>query len=220
MPPLECVFGKSSTAAMQSEAWSAVTYHNKAPDFYEEIKIKLPPNLTPEHHLLFTFYHISCSAGKKPDEKGPTETPIGYTWIPALNEGRLSLGEFLLPVSLEKLPSSYSMLSTEVHLPGIKWMEGHKGVFNVAVRAVSSVHNQDLHIHKFMKACHQIEGRVTSSPGRSTEGNLETLLRKSITNLSKTQEERLVRFLFLVLDKLIQLLVRPPVISGTIVNIG
>lgn len=35
-------------------------------------------------------------------------------WIPALNEGRLSLGEFLLPVSLEKLPSSYSMLSTEV----------------------------------------------------------------------------------------------------------
>ena len=30
----------------------------------------------------------------------------------------------------------------QVHLPGIKWMEGHKGVFNVAVRAVSSVHNQ------------------------------------------------------------------------------
>ncbi|XP_073227641.1 dedicator of cytokinesis protein 7-like isoform X3 [Porites lutea] len=220
MPPLECVFGKSSTAAMQSEAWSAVTYHNKAPDFYEEIKIKLPPNLTPEHHLLFTFYHISCSTGKKPDEKGPTETPIGYTWIPALNEGRLSLGEFLLPVSLEKLPSSYSMLSTEVHLPGIKWMEGHKGVFNVAVRAVSSVHNQDLHIHKFMKTCHQIEGRVTSSPSRSTEGNLETLLTKSIVNLSKAQEEPLVRFLFLVLDKLILLLVRPPVISGTIVNIG
>ena len=30
----------------------------------------------------------------------------------------------------------------QVHLPGIKWMESHKGVFNVAVRAVSSVHNQ------------------------------------------------------------------------------
>ena len=67
-----------------------------------------------------------------------------------------------------------------------------------------------------MKACHQIEGRVASTPGRSAEGNLETLLRKSITNLSKTQEERLVRFLFLVLDKLILLPVRPPVISGTI----
>ena len=53
--------------------------YRRAPDFYEEIKIKLPPNLTPEHHLLFTFYHISCSTGKKPDEKGPTETPIGYT---------------------------------------------------------------------------------------------------------------------------------------------
>ena len=67
-----------------------------------------------------------------------------------------------------------------------------------------------------MKTCHQIEGRVTSSPSRSTEGNLETLLTKSIVNLSKAQEEPLVRFLFLVLDKLILLLVRPPVISGTI----
>ena len=30
----------------------------------------------------------------------------------------------------------------QVHLPEIKWMESHKRVFNVAVRAVSSVHNQ------------------------------------------------------------------------------
>ena len=25
----QCLFGKSSTAAMQSEVWSAITYHNK-----------------------------------------------------------------------------------------------------------------------------------------------------------------------------------------------
>lgn len=74
---------------------------------------------------------------------------------------------------------------------------------------------QDIHIHKFLKVCHQIEGRVMS-PTRSSEGNLESVLRKSILDLSKTQEEPLVRFLFLVLDKLILLLVRPPVISGTV----
>lgn len=55
-----------------------------------------------------------------------------------------------------------------------------------------------------------------SSPTRSSEGNLESVLRKSIVDLSKTQEEPLVRFLYLVLDKLILLLVRPPVISGTV----
>lgn len=74
---------------------------------------------------------------------------------------------------------------------------------------------QDIHIHKFLKVCHQIEGRVMS-PTRSSEGNLESVLRKSILDLSKTQEEPLVRFLYLVLDKLILLLVRPPVISGTV----
>ena len=35
-------------------------------------------------------------------------------------------------------------------------------------------------------------------------------------DLSKAREEPLVRFLYLVLDKLILLLVRPPVISGTV----
>ena len=52
---------------------------NRSPDFYEEVKLKLPAHLTDQHHLLFTFYHISCSPGKKPEEKGPVETPIGYT---------------------------------------------------------------------------------------------------------------------------------------------
>ncbi|XP_068675223.1 dedicator of cytokinesis protein 7-like [Montipora foliosa] len=220
LAPLECLFGKSSTSALQSESWTAVTYHNKAPDFYEEVKIKLPAHLTAEHHLLFTFYHISCSGGKKADDKGPTETPIGYTWIPAMKDGRLALGEFHLPVSLEKPPPSYSMLSPEVPLPGMKWVEGHKGVFHVAVRTVSSIHPQDLHIQKFIKTCHQIEGRVTSSPNRVSEGNLESMLKKSIVDLCKAREEPLVRFLYLVLDKLILLLVRPPIISGTVVNIG
>ena len=75
---------------------------------------------------------------------------------------------------------------------------------------------QEVHINKFLKTCHQIEGRTTSSPSRGPEGNLETLLRKSIVDLSKAWEEPLVRFLYLVLDKLVLLLVRPPIISGTV----
>ncbi|XP_027052730.1 dedicator of cytokinesis protein 7-like, partial [Pocillopora damicornis] len=130
------------------------------------------------------------------------------------------LGEFHLPVSLEKPPTSYSVLSPEVQLPGMKWLESHKGVFHVAVRAVSSIYTQDIPIHKFLKICHQIEGRVASSPTRTSEGNLESVLRKSIVDLSKAREEPLVRFLYLILDKLILLLVRPPIISGTVVNIG
>lgn len=57
-----------------------VTHHNKTPQFYDEIKLLLPLNLTEKHHLLFKFYHVSCrnakltpcerftATGEKPDE--------------------------------------------------------------------------------------------------------------------------------------------------------
>lgn len=50
--------------------------YSRFPDFYDEIKIKLPSVFSEQHHLLFTFYHISC---QKKIEQNPTETPIGYT---------------------------------------------------------------------------------------------------------------------------------------------
>ena len=60
-----------------SPSCSAVTYHNKSPDFYEEVKVKLPSNLRDYHHILFTFYHISCQGQRK--DQSSTEFPVGYT---------------------------------------------------------------------------------------------------------------------------------------------
>ena len=76
---LKVIYGKSSCPEMTNEMYSAVTYHNKSPDFYEEIKIKLPSNLREYHHILFTFYHISCQ-GQRKDQQS-TELPVGYTVI-------------------------------------------------------------------------------------------------------------------------------------------
>ena len=70
------IFGKSSCPEFATEAYTAVTYHNKSPDFYDEFKVKLPPVLGDQHHLLFTFYHISC---QKKNEEKTIETPVGYT---------------------------------------------------------------------------------------------------------------------------------------------
>lgn len=77
LPLLKAIFGKSNCPELSREAYTAVTYHNKSPDFYEEIKVKLPAKLTDAHHLLFTFYHISCQSKK--NESGPVEVPVGYT---------------------------------------------------------------------------------------------------------------------------------------------
>lgn len=51
----------------------------RAPDFYEEVKLEIPADLKDPHHLLFTFYHISCSKPKD-KETGPVEPVLlGYT---------------------------------------------------------------------------------------------------------------------------------------------
>uniref|UniRef100_A0A8C3NKT3 Uncharacterized protein n=1 Tax=Geospiza parvula TaxID=87175 RepID=A0A8C3NKT3_GEOPR len=199
------IFGKSSCPEFSKEAYTAVVYHNRSPDFHEEIKIKLPATLTDHHHLLFTFYHVSCQQKQNTPLETPNSYPIGeleQLWIPMLQNGRLKTGQFCLPVSLEKPPQAYSVLSPEVPLPGMKWVDNHKGVFNVEVVAVSSLHTQDPYLDKIM------------------ENNLENELKSSISALNSSQLEPVVRFLHLLLDKLILLVVRPPVIAGQIVNLG
>ncbi|XP_018426758.1 PREDICTED: dedicator of cytokinesis protein 8 [Nanorana parkeri] len=214
---LPVIFGKSNGSEFLEEVYTAVTYHNKAPDFYEEVKIRLPAKLTEKHHLLFTFYHISCQqkAGNS------VESVLAYSWLPILLNDRLQTGHYCLPVATEKLPANYSMHSPE-KLPAqptpIKWVEGHKGVFNLEVQAVSSVHTQDNHLEKFLTLCHALEGPVTFPirvlDQKINENSLEHELKLSIIQLSSSRLEPLVLFLHLVLDKLFHLTVQPMVIGG------
>ncbi|XP_016095169.1 dedicator of cytokinesis protein 7-like [Sinocyclocheilus grahami] len=213
------IFGKSSCAEYSKEAYTAVVYHNRSPDFHDEVKIKLPASLTDHHHILFTFYHVSCQQ----KQNTPLETPVGYTWIPMLQNGRLRTGHFCLPVSLEKPPQSYSVLSPDVPLPGMKWVDNHRGVFNVEVVAASTIHTQDQFLDKFFALVHALDEHmfpVRIGDMRIMENNLEAELKSSIAALNSSQLEPVVRFLHLLLDKLVLLMVRPPVIAGQIVNLG
>ncbi|XP_041134364.1 dedicator of cytokinesis protein 7 isoform X3 [Polyodon spathula] len=213
------IFGKSSCSEFCREAYTTVVYHSRSPDFYDEIKIKLPTTLTDHHHVLFTFYHVSCQQ----KQSTPLETAVGYTWIPMLQNGRIRTGQFCLPVSLEKPPQSYSVLSPDVPLPGMKWVDNHKGVFNVEVVSVSSIHTQDQFLDKFFALVHALDEHsfpVRIGDVRIMENNLEAELKTSIAALSNSQLEPVVRFLHPLLDKLILLVVRPPVIAGQIVNLG
>ncbi|XP_052686724.1 dedicator of cytokinesis protein 7-like isoform X4 [Crassostrea angulata] len=212
---LKAIFGKSNCPELSREAYTAVTYHNKSPDFYEEIKVKLPAKLTDAHHLLFTFYHISCQSKK--NESGPVEVPVGYTWLPLCREGKLMIDDFSIPVSVDKLPPSYSILFPDTNLPNMKWVD-HKGLFNVSLRSMSSVHTQDDKLEKFLYNCRMtLEQKL---PPRRTESQFENDLRLSIQDIPKSKGENLVQFLPLVLDRLLYLMVRPPILGGQQVNIG
>ncbi|CAB1323907.1 unnamed protein product [Coregonus sp. 'balchen'] len=173
------IFGKSSCGDYTREAYTAVVYHTRSPDFHDEVKIKLPASLTDHHHVLFTFYH--------------------------------------------KPPQSYSVLSPDVPLPGMKWVDNHRGVFNVEVTSVSTVHTQDQYLDKFFALVHALDEHmfpVRIGDVRIMENNLEAELKSSIAALNSSQLEPIVRFLHLLLDKLVVLVVRPPVIAGQIVNLG
>ncbi|XP_078070451.1 dedicator of cytokinesis protein 8 isoform X2 [Mustelus asterias] len=222
---MQVIFGKSSNAEFVSETYTAVTYHNKSPDFYEEVKLKLPAKITGKHHLLFTFYHISCQ--QKQNQAGSPETLIGYSWLPILMNERLQTGHYCLPVALERLPNKYSMHSPEKipnQNPPVKWVDGHKGVFNVEIQAVSSVHTQDNHLDKFFALCHSLEGQVTFPfwilDQKITENDLEHELKLSIISLPSARLEPLVLFLHQVMDKLFQLTIQPIVVAGQTANLA
>ena len=53
-------------------------YHNKNPMFYDEFKIALPPNLNPQLHLLFTFYHVACQKSEKDNSFDSPAIPVGH----------------------------------------------------------------------------------------------------------------------------------------------
>jgi len=53
----------------------------------------------------------------------------------------LSSGEICLPVALEPPPpANYSYITPDVPLPGIEWVENHKGLFTVFLEPVSTIH--------------------------------------------------------------------------------
>jgi hypothetical protein len=229
---LKLIYGKSSSAKFHKEAWTAVTYHNKTPDFYEEVKIELPSELQEQYHLLFSFYHISCHKPAKVHDNSVVEpTFIGFTWLPLLKDGALQTGDFNLPVALDKPHANYSHLPPDVQLPGVKWMDSHKPVFRVLINTVSSIHPQDSYLKSFFDHCHSaLSGEPAASPiprppsvssetgsftsyssmtSKSPEVQAEESLVESIKGLGLARGENVVHFLHLVLNKLFQLLVKP-----------
>ena len=57
-----------------------------------------------------------------------------------LQRGKVQVGEFNLAVAADRPPHAYSQLSSDVPLPNLKWIDGHKSVFKVNVSMVSSIH--------------------------------------------------------------------------------
>ncbi|XP_036403695.1 dedicator of cytokinesis protein 11 [Megalops cyprinoides] len=195
--PLRCIYGKPGEPLFTTSACAAVLHHNQSPEFYDEIKIELPVHIHEKHHILFTFYHISCEFSTKKREG--VESLVGYSWAPLLKEGRMQSSELQLPVSAT-LPPGYlwdKSQDAKKSAPDIKWVENVKPLFKVRTQVESTIYTQDLHLHKFFQHCQLMRSGSEDSPAE---------LVKYLKCLHAMETQVIVKFLPTILVQLFEVL--------------
>ncbi|XP_065596871.1 dedicator of cytokinesis protein 9 isoform X10 [Cyrtonyx montezumae] len=202
--PLKCIYGRPGGPVFTRSAFAAVLHHHQNPEFYDEIKIELPTQLHEKHHLLFTFYHVSCDNSSKGStkKKDVVETQVGYSWLPLIKDGRVVTNDQHIPVSAN-LPSgylNYQEMGVGKHSgPEIKWVDGGKQLLKISTHLVSTVYTQDQHLHNFFQYCQKTESGARA---------LGTELVKYLKSLHAMEGHVMIAFLPTVLNQLFRVLTR------------
>ncbi|XP_028330884.1 dedicator of cytokinesis protein 11 isoform X1 [Gouania willdenowi] len=167
---LKCIYSKPGDSIFTASTYAAVLHHNQSPEFYDEVKIELPVHVHEKHHILFSFYHISCESSSKSSgkRKDGVETLVGYSWMPLLKDGRMQSCDLQLPVAAT-LPAGYLCQDARKSQPDVKWVENAKTLFKVRTHVASTIYPQDLHLHKFFQHCQMMRS--------SSEGNQAELIK-------------------------------------------
>uniref|UniRef100_A0A3Q3FTV1 Dedicator of cytokinesis 9 n=1 Tax=Labrus bergylta TaxID=56723 RepID=A0A3Q3FTV1_9LABR len=191
---LKCIYGRPGGPLFTKNAFAAVLHHQHNPEFYDEFKIELPTQLHEKHHLLFTFYHVSCESNSKASTKKRdlVETQVGFAWLPLLKDGRVIMNEMQIPVAAN-LPAGY--LSCQEG--AIKWVDGGKPLFKVSSHLVSTVYTQDQHLHNFFHHCQIIASEPQMSGGE---------LVKYLKSLHAMESHVMIKFLPTTLNQLFRVL--------------
>uniref|UniRef100_A0A8C4XRC3 Dedicator of cytokinesis 11 n=1 Tax=Falco tinnunculus TaxID=100819 RepID=A0A8C4XRC3_FALTI len=194
--PLKCIYGKPGGPLLTTNAYAAVLHHNQSPEFYDEIKIELPIHLHQKHHLLFTFYHVSCEINTKATSKkqDTVETQVGYAWVPLLKDGRIVTLERHLPVSSNLPPGYLGLGDTDVDA---KWVDGAKPLFKIRIHLDSTIYTQDMHLHKFFQYCQLVQAGAKEVPGE---------LVKYLKCLHAMEIQVMIQFLPVILMQLFRVL--------------
>ncbi|CAG9862855.1 unnamed protein product [Phyllotreta striolata] len=167
---LPCIYGRPGQPLLVSQTSCAVLHHNTYPTWYEEVKIRLPTNLLCSHHLLFTFYHVSCDITKK--RENGIENCVGYAWLPLLQKGKLNVDTQVVPVAAQLLPGYLAVhpfgLGKGNAGPEITWIDSQKPIFTVSFNLVSTINTKDQHLHNlFNHAERLMDPKPTSIPSES-----------------------------------------------------
>ncbi|XP_038110959.1 dedicator of cytokinesis protein 9 isoform X3 [Culex quinquefasciatus] len=206
---VECIYGRPGQETLVSQQSCPVLHHSTAPTWYEEIKLRLPLRITAQHHLLFSFFHVSCNIAKKKDLASGTsaETPVGYAWLPLLAKGKMNIEEQCLAVAAS-LPVGYLSIQPlglgkgQNSGPDIQWIDNQRPIFTVGFRLDSTVITTDQHLHNlFVHAERLLEQPKTAAQPAESE-TCKILKAAHAIHISS-----LISFLPTILNQLFTLLV-------------
>ena len=159
---------------------TSVCYHSRNPTFLEEFKIELPLHVTPHHHILFTFYHIS--------HKHKREDKIfAYAVLPLLNNGALVESSNVNLPLLKELPDKYMTAAGN----GLKYIDKGKLIFEGNVKVSTMFLTQNRNVVNFFN-CRQV--------------NDESKLRESLAALRDVDVRSLLKFWPVIMEFLLDIM--------------
>uniref|UniRef100_A0A4W3HB02 Dedicator of cytokinesis 9 n=1 Tax=Callorhinchus milii TaxID=7868 RepID=A0A4W3HB02_CALMI len=187
--PLKCIYGRPGGSVFTKNAFAVVLHHHQNPEFYDEVKrLELPTQLHEKHHLLFTFYHLSCDNSSKgtTKKKETIEFQVGYAWLPLLKDGRVVTNENQISVSAN-LPVGY-LNYQELGMGKVSFFSWYlqdqhlNNFFQYCQKCDSGAQASGTDLVKFLKSLHAMEGHAMTN-------FLPTILNQLFRILSRATQE-------------------------------
>ncbi|KAL9996026.1 putative dedicator of cytokinesis, DHR-1 domain, DHR-2 domain, C2 domain superfamily [Helianthus debilis subsp. tardiflorus] len=120
--PLEAMYSREPGASLQKWAHTQVAPGSRVACYHDELKVSLPSMWTPQHHLLFTFFHVDLQTKLE----APKPVVIGYAALP-LSTHAQSRSDISLPIMKELVPHYLQDSGKE----RLDYLEDGKSVFRL-----------------------------------------------------------------------------------------
>lgn len=162
---------------------TAVTYHSRNTEYYEELKFALPTDFKSMEnwHILFTIYHITCKEKREKD----TETELGKAFLPLYQNSRWTAsGEYQLPIASSLAQDYIRNQDSSLH----KWYENRKPLLIFRLATHSSLIPTSAPIMDFFNSSE-------TEPLKQTISDLEAISDSDLTSFSVPIFDRLFKVL-------------------------
>lgn len=188
-PPLEAMCPKNPGGGLQKWAHTQVAVGARMTCYHDEIKVSLPALLTPQHHLLFTFFHVDLQTKLE----APKPVMIGYAVLPLSTYIQLQT-DISLPILRELVPHYLQDGGKE----RLDYLEDGKNVFKLRLRLCSTLFPLNERIRDFFLEYDR--HTLRTSPPWGSE------LLEAINSLKNVESTALLQFLQPILNMLLHLI--------------